>query len=166
MNALDLLLEQHRKVESLLAECKKASGKEKRSLFHAIADALVLHTAIEETHFYPGALGAAAEETLREALEEHLLIKRSLADLLSLEDELGPEFDAKLQVLEELFEHHIKEEEESLFPTVEKKLSKTKLEELGQAMQEMTTELEQEEDLYHRVQDVDELAQAPSLRRD
>jgi hemerythrin superfamily protein len=163
MNAIDLLMAQHREVENLFEECKKASGEDKLELFYAIADTLVLHTTIEEQHFYPAALEGASEEQVREALEEHLLVKRSLADLLAL-DAVDAEFEAKLQVLEELVQHHVKEEEQDLFPTVEKKLSKTRLYEVGQALEQMTEQLEEEEALYERVQNVDELAQAAPLR--
>ena len=55
MNAIDLLLAQHREIENLFGQCKKASGEDKLELFHAIADLLVLHTSIEEEHFYPAA---------------------------------------------------------------------------------------------------------------
>lgn len=163
MNAIDLLLAQHREIENLFGQCKKATGEDKLELFHAIADVLVLHTTIEERHFYPAALGGASEEQVREALEEHLLIKRSLADLLA-QDAIDGEFDAKLQVLEELVEHHVKEEEDELFPAVEQKLSKSRLQEVGAALERMTAELEEEEALYERVQDVDELARAAPLR--
>ncbi|NLE86306.1 MAG: hemerythrin domain-containing protein [Myxococcales bacterium] len=160
MNAIDLLLAQHREIENLFGQCKKASGEDKLELFHAIADLLVLHTSIEEEHFYPAAAtGGIPEAQVREALEEHLLVKRSLADLLA-QDAVDAEFDAKLQVLEELVAHHVKEEEDELFPAVESKLSKTRLRELGAALESMTTELEEEEALYERVQDVDELARA------
>lgn len=163
MNAIDLLLAQHREVENLFRECKKAEQEDKLELFYAVADLLVLHTAIEEQHFYPAALAGASEEQVREALEEHLLVKRSLADLLAMEA-VDSEFEAKLKVLEELVEHHVKEEEDELFPTVEQKLSKAKLNEVGRAMERLTEELEEEEALYERVQDVDELAQAAPLR--
>ena len=162
MNAIDLLLAQHREIENLFSQCKKATGEDKLELFHAIADLLVLHTAIEEKHFYPEALEGVSEGQVREALEEHLLVKRSLADLLAL-DALDGEFDAKLQVLEELVEHHVKEEETELFPAAENELSTARLQEVGAALERMTAELEEEEALYERVQDVDELVRAAPL---
>ena len=63
-------------------------------------------------------------------MEEHLSLKRVLADLLGLgvEDvKLGP----KLHVLNEQAEHHHKEEEEGLSPEVRKLLGEEQLEELG-----------------------------------
>ncbi len=166
MHAIDLLLAQHREIENLFSQCKKAAGEDKIERFHAIADLLVLHTSIEERYFYPAAAtGGVSEEQVREALEEHLLVKRSLADLLA-QDAVDAEFDAKLQVLEELVEHHVKEEEDELFPAVESRLSKTRLQEIGAELERMTTELEEEEALYERVQDVDELARAAPFSRE
>lgn len=162
MNAIDLLTAQHREVENLFEECKKASAEDKLELFYAIADMLVLHTAIEERHFYPAAAEGTSEDLVREALEEHLLVKRSLADLLAIQS-VDAEFEAKLQVLEELVQHHVKEEEETLFPEVQKRLSVARLQEVGEALERMTAELEEEETLYKRVQNVDELAQAAPL---
>lgn len=162
MNAIDLLTAQHREMENLFDECKKASTEEKLELFYALANLLVLHTTIEEQHFYPAAREGASDEQVREALEEHLVMKRSLADLLSL-DSVDAEFEAKLEVLREIVAHHLQEEEEQLFPTVQQGLSKEALEEVGSALESMTAELEEEEELYETVRDVDQLAQAAPL---
>lgn len=163
MNAIDLLTAQHREVENLFDECKKASTEEKLELFYALANLLVLHTSIEERHFYPAAGEGVEEQQIREALEEHLLVKRGLADILSL-DSVDAEFDAKLEVLREVVAHHLREEEEQLFPSVQQALSKKTLEDVGADLERMTVELEEEEELYESVRDVDQLAQAAPLR--
>lgn len=165
MNAIDLLTAQHREMEKLFDECKKASTEEKLELFHALANLLVLHTNIEEKHFYPAASKGVSDEQIREALEEHLVMKRSLADLLSL-DSVDAEFEAKLEVLREVVQHHLEEEEGELFPAVQQGLSQATLEQVGAELESMTAELEEEEELYENVRDVDQLAQAAPLQPD
>lgn len=131
MNAIDLLKSQHREVEQLFSKLEKAKGaKSKRAAFEAVADALAAHATIEEHQFYPAVKAKRTEDILLESLEEHLGIKRVLADLLqiSADDET---FDAKAKVLKEQVEHHVEEEEEDLFPKVKKLLAKEELEELG-----------------------------------
>lgn len=146
MNAIDLLESQHREVEALFPKIEKArSGAAKGRLFEEIADKLAVHAAIEEHHFYPAVKAKRTEDILLEALEEHLAIKRVLADLLDtdVEDE---SFDAKVTVLKEQVEHHVGEEESDLFPKVRKLLSGDELEAIGQAMTEEQDELEEQGD--------------------
>ena len=141
MNAIDLLKQQHDEVEELFKKIENArSGKEE--LFDQIADALAVHSAIEEQHFYPATKDARTEELLHEAVEEHLAVKRVIADLLEMEPD-DPQFEAKIKVLKEQVEHHVEEEEKELFPKVRKMHSKDELEDLGVLMEETAQELKQ-----------------------
>src|SRR5215471_3154965 len=100
MNAIELLKSQHRDVEGVFAKLEKAKGpEEKESLFTDVANKLAVHAAIEEHHFYPAVKAKRTEDILLESLEEHLGIKRVLADLLDV-DALDETFDAKIKVLE------------------------------------------------------------------
>ena len=136
-NAIALLKEQHREVESLFEQFEKAEDNdEKISLFQEIADNLAAHAKIEEAIFYPAAYGDQTKSLLTEAVEEHLSAKRLIADLL----EMSPDhenFDAKVKVLQEQIEHHVKEEEEEMFKKVQKTMSTEQLETLGAMMEEM-----------------------------
>ena len=130
MNAIELLEQQHRDVEKLFKKIEKAEAGEKERLFDELADNLAVHAAIEEQHFYPTTKDARTEELLQEAVEEHLAVKRIIADLLEMEPD-DAQFDAKIKVLNEQVEHHVEEEEEELFPKVKKLRSKDELEDLG-----------------------------------
>ena len=90
-----------------------------------IADALAVHATIEERHFYPAVKEKRTEEILFESVEEHLEIKRAIADLLALEA-IDETFEAKVKVLQEDVEHHVEEEENQLFPKVERMFWTTK----------------------------------------
>jgi len=146
MNAIDLLKQQHREVEELFEEFEQAgegAKKTKERLCQEIGDALAVHATIEEKIFYPESKQEKTEELLRESVEEHLAVKKLLADIMA-SDMDDPQFDAKVKVLKEQVEHHVEEEERELFPLVSKACSKEDLEDMGARMQEMADELEDE----------------------
>ncbi len=97
---------------------------------------------IEEHQFYPAVRAKRTEDILLEALEEHVGIKRVLADLLET-DAKDHTFDAKVKVLTEQVEHHVKEEESDLFPKVKKILGAEELDALGQNMEAEQIEIEE-----------------------
>lgn len=124
IDVLELLTEQHNEVDELFEAIENANG-DKRALFVDLADKLAAHAAIEEKIFYPAVMMKETEEILHESVEEHLSMKRLLADLLALDpDADGDEFDAKISVLKEQVSHHAHEEEEKeLFVMLRKSLS-------------------------------------------
>ena len=141
MNAITLLKHQHREVEALFKQLHKAkAGAPRRNIFERIADALAVHAAIEEKHFYPAVKEKTTEEILLESVEEHLAIKRVIADVLRT-DAADETFAAKIKVLEDEITHHVEEEEESLFPRVERMFDDEALESLGDAMEDTQAEL-------------------------
>ena len=143
MNALDLLIQQHRETDELFDDLKQARTQDKPACFADLADALVIHTVLEETRVYPTVLEKAddeLEEQLREAAEEHLGIKRYLADMLALDAD-DPTFEAKLEVLEEQVKHHVKEEEREMFPRVAELFSRDVLETLGEELETISMQL-------------------------
>ena len=140
MDAIELLETQHKEVEKLFKQIEKAGEDGKQDLFEQLADDLAVHAAIEEKHFYPATKGARTEELLHEAVEEHLSVKRLVADLMEMSPN-DAQFDAKLKVLQEQVEHHVEEERKELFPKVRKMLKKDELEDLGVVMEDMVEEL-------------------------
>ena len=141
MNAITLLKHQHREVEALFKQLHKAkAGAPRRNIFERIADALAVHAAIEEKHFYPAVKEKTTEEILLESVEEHLAIKRVIADVLRT-DAADETFAAKIKVLEDEIAHHVEEEEEALFPRVERMFDDEALESLGDAMEDTQAEL-------------------------
>jgi hemerythrin superfamily protein len=146
MSAIEKLKSDHRAVEQLFEDFEKArTAAKKRDIFEEIADKLAVHSTIEERHFYPAAKAKATEDMLLEAAEEHLGVKRLIADLLEL-DAHDDTFDAKVKVLQEQVEHHVKEEEKELFPAVKKLLDKERLDALEQEMMATEEELMEEGD--------------------
>jgi hypothetical protein len=140
MNAIDLLEKQHREAEDLFEKLEKAELSEKETAFAQLADMLTIHADIEERVFYPACITEETEAKLREAVEEHLALKRFISDLLELDAD-DPSFDAKVKVLKEQNEHHVHEEEDELFPKVRTILDGARLEEIGASMQAMMEQM-------------------------
>jgi hemerythrin superfamily protein len=133
MDAIEMLEEQHQDVEDLFDELATADFADRQDLFDELADQLAVHTSIEEIHFYPAVRARRTEDILLESLEEHLSIKRLLADLMQL-DPRNEQFEPKLQQLKALIEDHVKEEEDELFPKARKVLDREELLALAEDM--------------------------------
>ncbi len=142
MEATEYLTRQHREIEQALRDAlalDDAGARRSRAL--DIADQLILHIASEEQVFYPAVHEGGNEDVLLESLEEHLAIKRLLADLIALSgDEVT--FQPKLHVLRELCEHHHQDEEKKLFPQVRAERDEVWRESLGRKMADLQLQLQ------------------------
>jgi iron-sulfur cluster repair protein YtfE (RIC family) len=139
-NVLDLLTSQHGEVDALFAKLEKRHG-DRHALFLELADKLAAHATVEEKIFYPSVMSNKTNDLLHESVEEHLEIKRILADLITMTVDHDT-FDAKLNVLKENVSHHAHEEEEQkLFPMLRKSMSQDELLALGNEVLAMFEEL-------------------------
>jgi len=141
MNAIELLMQDHKLVKKLLEELSTTTEramKKRAELLQRIEHELQIHTALEEDILYPAIKQAGGKEEAKmyyEAKEEHRTVDSLvLPDLLHTETDTVA-FAGRVKVMKELLEHHIEEEESELFPTAKKLLGKDVLEQLGQAMQ-------------------------------
>lgn len=128
MRATDLLSEQHRDVESLFEDLATGPGDRTETL-RELASRLAAHMRIEEELFYPRIQEALPDRVL-ESLEEHTLAAFALKRLATV-GVMHESFDAKLKALRAVIEHHIREEEEEIFPRAVRALEETELEDLG-----------------------------------
>jgi hypothetical protein len=140
-SAFDLLEQDHRQVEEWFDEYDelREDDDRKAELAEQICLALKVHTQIEEEIFYPAARKATKDDDLLdEAAVEHASAKHLIDEIEAMEagDEL---YDAKVRVLGEMVKHHIKEEEEELFPEVQS--AKVDVEALGKELAERKQEL-------------------------
>ena len=111
MDAVALLKADHRKVEGLFEKFEAAKGSDRKAaLVKEICTELCVHTLIEEEIFYPACKGEVEEDMLDEAYVEHDGAKVLIAELIAGTPD-AEFYDAKVKVLSEEIEHHVKEEE-------------------------------------------------------
>ena len=144
MDAIEIIKEQHREVLELFEEYEKAKDRApelRRRLVETIGDKLAIHMKLEEELVYPTIRGKKIDTNLiKEALEEHLSVKRLLADLLDM-DPGDEQFGAKVLVLKEQLEHHLDEEEDEILPKIRRQIGTLRLERLGDEMMARMQEL-------------------------
>jgi hemerythrin superfamily protein len=145
-DAIKLLKADHKDVSELLEKYEngRLSKDRKMAVAKQICLALTVHAQIEEEIFYPAAREASirdGEDLLDEAEVEHGSIK----DLVSAIESGSPDdelFDARVKVLGEYVKHHVKEEENELFPKARK--SDMDLEDVGARLAARKEELMRE----------------------
>ncbi len=129
-DVLELLTSQHSEVDALFEQLEAGEG-DTQAAFYELANKLAAHASAEEKVFYPAVMVPETKELLQESVEEHLAIKRVLADMITmkLDDDA---FHAKLSVLKEQVSHHAHEEEErNLFPKLRMAMSSDQRAALG-----------------------------------
>lgn len=138
MNVLELLKEDHDRVDRLFQKVKATEESEHKELFEKIKAELEVHAHVEEKIFYPK-LKEEGDEELKditlEGIEEHHQAKIFLRELSNLVED-SEKFEPKLKVLMEDIEHHVQEEEGEMFPMVEEQFDEETLEQLGREVEE------------------------------
>jgi iron-sulfur cluster repair protein YtfE (RIC family) len=119
MKASKYLKEQHQELRSALKHLLKANGHS-RELLGSLASSLSAHLAVEQELFYPAAV-KVKEGLVLEGYEEHVLVRFALKRLMRTPPG-DPTFKPKVKALRVLLESHLQEEEDELFPAVEKAL--------------------------------------------
>jgi len=138
--ATALLKADHKLVNLLFAQYESArSSTKKQAIVAQICEELTVHAQIEEEIFYPQVKAALKDkELIPEATVEHATLKELIAQIQDCEPE-GEMYDAKVKVLSEYVKHHVKEEQNEIFPKV--KASKLDLYALGEQLLQRKEEL-------------------------
>lgn len=143
-DAIELLTADHAAVKAMFERFKKLGEKDyavKEELALQICDELTVHTTIEEEIFYPAAREAIGDEDLMDEADiEHAGAKDLIAQIREMEASES-HYDAKVTVLGEQIDHHVKEEQGDMFPKVKKSKLDTKA--LGAEMAARKDELKQ-----------------------
>lgn len=122
-DAVGLLTKDHKDVKTMFEQFEGLTDRSKASkkkLADQICNALTVHTQLEEKIFYPAVRKAINDEAMMdEAVVEHASAKDLIAQIegMQADDDL---YDAKVKVLSEQIEHHVREEEDEMFPKVRK----------------------------------------------
>ena len=146
-DAVELLKSDHKEVKTLFEQFKQLVeseevAEERQAVAQQICLLLTVHATAEEEIFYPAARDAIEDsDLLDEAEVEHASAKELIAQIEAMnpDDAL---YDAKVIVLGEYIDHHVKEEEGELFPKCKK--SDMDLRALGEAIESRKAELMEE----------------------
>ncbi len=119
--AIAMLRADHKKVSSLFDAFEKTkSAARKKKIVSEICLELTVHTTLEEEIFYPAVKAALKDhELIPEANVEHGSVKDLIAQVRDVEPG-GEMYDARVRVMGEFVKHHVKEEQNEMFPKAKK----------------------------------------------
>jgi hypothetical protein len=149
-DAVVLLTQDHEKVKELfdefeMLEMEEGGEDDKLDLVQQLCMELTIHTQLEEEIFYPAAVDAIGQlDIMDEALVEHGKVKEQIDQLVTMAPE-DDYYDAEVNVLRDMVEHHIQEEEGKMFPKLKK--SSVDLAALGEQLSQRKQELQMDMDM-------------------
>jgi hemerythrin superfamily protein len=136
-----MLRADHKLVAGLFEEFEAAkNGAKKKALAEQICRELTIHAQIEEEIFYPAVKDALKDtDMVPEAVVEHATLRSLIAEIRA-HDTDEEMWKAKVKVLGEYTQHHVKEEEKEMFPQARE--TDLDMEDLGAMMQQRKEELQ------------------------
>lgn len=144
MDVFKLLEQDHEKVKGLfkkLADTSDGAQKTRENLFKELATELTVHAKVEEAIVYPRLKEFdELSEQVAEGIDEHKEAEALLEELAGMET-TDKEWSAKLKELQAAVEHHVKEEEQELFPEARDFIDKDEATELGKTVEQEKKEM-------------------------
>ena len=148
MDAIALLLEDHtllRKLSKEFSETTEEDVEKRKTMLKLIEAELNAHTTIEEELFYPAFLDASKDiedaRMVAEGIEDNRAADAKVIPDLHKSDPSMIAYSGQAKVLKDYLFHHLKEEEEEMFPKVRKLIDAKALRELGDKMAARKKEL-------------------------
>lgn len=135
MNAIDFLIKEHNKVRAMLLDMSDRSHhhETKKKKFTLLAQDLLRHETMEHEVWYPHFRNKLSD-TVKHLLTEEKGAEKAIKKLDSLKTEEA--WEENFLKFKHDVEHHAQEEENNLFPEVEKILSDKELDDIGMKMYE------------------------------
>lgn len=134
-DVITVLTDDHRAVERVFQELESGSDspEHRRDLTDHVIAELVRHSVAEEEHLYPTARKALSDgdQIADHEISEHAEAERTMDELDGL-DPNDARFNELLGELISAIRHHVRDEEEDLFPRLQEACSETELTELGE----------------------------------
>lgn len=143
MNAIELLKQQHQEVEGFFHRARMDGGEERITLLGRIAEALTLHSALEELYFYPLMKDHGMEQEAEHSLKEHAEVKQLISRILQAK-QTDPMLEQLMDQLITSVRQHVAEEEREIMPRLETIVDRGLLESTGAEMQQAISQLEQQ----------------------
>lgn len=132
-DVLDLLMDEHRQVQSMIEQLAMQSHQEEdpRELADIITADLVRHSVAEEMYIYPAIREylTDGEREVQHDIDEHQQILECLKDLENLQPADG-RFTEVVAQLQALVDDHVRDEEDDQFPRLREVIPEEKLIEL------------------------------------
>lgn len=139
MDAITLLVRDHRLVEELFEQFRTAMPETRQPIAERIVRELAIHAGIEETRFYPAVRAEvpAGDPLVDHGLDEHLEIKEALARVDGEMDKAHTKkFEQDMARVEEVVRHHVREEEDNILPAVAEYIPKARLQAIGMDLEQ------------------------------
>lgn len=139
MDAVTLIKNDHRVLEGLFDQLTSGRG-DRRALLVEVAARLAAHSHAEEMKVYPALAEAEPGEhgEVEHGAEEHHEAEQMLHKLMAMKLD-DPGFGSAVTEFVDAVLHHVQEEETELLPALEQAVDAARLEELGQAFEEIRT---------------------------
>jgi hemerythrin superfamily protein len=153
MDAITLIKKDHDKVEELFARYNGGGGltglvkritgnvpaRQKTTALEGICRELDVHARIEEEILYPALRRTGDPELQRqvdESIREHARVKDLVGKLRNRTSEPDAETGSMVSELQQCVDHHVREEENEMFPRMEEIVPEPERRELGRQLQE------------------------------
>ncbi|MCG5052730.1 MAG: hemerythrin domain-containing protein [Myxococcales bacterium] len=139
---LATLKQEHGEVSALMGKVVATEGKdnasrERQQVFQQVRRELLAHARGEEREFYPRLLQFPETEPLaRQSMNEHQDIEALLEQLARMDDTDAGWMNT-FRALRDNVQHHVKEEENDLFPRVADVLDKDRLREMNDGYEQV-----------------------------
>jgi hemerythrin-like domain-containing protein len=142
MDAIEFLKQEHAKAKAGFQKIEQASPGQRGQLWAALKPELAVHEQIEEAALYgPVAREApASEATLKQWEPQHHQQVSQAEAMIQEVDRLTPtdqQWLAKVTALRGTLEKHIEEEEQTIWPRIQKVWDRARLEQAGQELERM-----------------------------
>ena len=138
MNVFEHLKQEHDQAKQIMEQLKEKPAKRE---FQQLSKALEQHMGAEERVVYK-AMDKYSELHMHvlESIEEHKVAKRVMGEIGRMEPK-DEKWQAKFKVMKEAIEHHIEEEEGSIFPEAQRLMGEQRAEELDTKYEEAEKKL-------------------------
>ena len=140
VNAVHLLLQDHREVEQLFSRIEAAGGAGPDEAVQEVVRELSVHAVIEEQVLYPAIREKVpgGDQLADHAIEEHQAAKELLAQIDGTDGSDGDAIERRslLARLMREVRSHVEEEEADLFPKLQAAFGPQEQQEMGQGMAE------------------------------
>lgn len=145
IDAIELLTTDHEEVTQLFDDYEQLVAAEadddtRQELAEQICTLIAVHATIEEEILYPAAREALTddEDLVEEAESEHQQV-RDLITQIQSSDPADEDYDEQIRALAQAVEHHVREEEDEMFPKLRD--SDVDLEDMGLELSDRKAEL-------------------------